>query len=64
MLICNAHTLKEGGFRGFVVSDWGAQHSTVASANGGLDQEMEWVHAAKYYNEVRRDAEVEILCTR
>lgn len=25
---------------GFVVSDWGATHSTVGSANGGLDLEM------------------------
>jgi beta-glucosidase len=28
------------GFPGFVTSDWGATHSTVASANSGLDQEM------------------------
>jgi len=28
------------GFDGWVMSDWGATHSTVASANGGLDQEM------------------------
>jgi beta-glucosidase len=28
------------GFGGFVSSDWGATHSTVASANAGLDQEM------------------------
>lgn len=28
------------GFTGFVMSDWGATHSTVASANGGLDMEM------------------------
>jgi beta-glucosidase len=28
------------GFPGFVTSDWGATHSTVASANAGLDQEM------------------------
>jgi beta-glucosidase len=27
------------GFRGYVMSDWGAVHSTVASALGGLDQE-------------------------
>jgi beta-glucosidase len=33
--------LKNGmGFQGFVVSDWGATHSTVASANNGLDIEM------------------------
>lgn len=28
------------GFRGFVVSDWGATHTTVACANAGLDVEM------------------------
>jgi beta-glucosidase len=26
------------GFTGFVTSDWGGTHSTVASANAGLDQ--------------------------
>jgi beta-glucosidase len=28
------------GFPGFVMSDWGATHSTVPSANNGLDMEM------------------------
>lgn len=28
-------------FEGWVVSDWGAQHGTVAFALGGLDQEQE-----------------------
>src|SRR5207248_2964511 len=28
------------GFPGFVTSDWGATHSTVAAANSGLDQQM------------------------
>ncbi len=41
----NAHLLKdilkgEWGFEGFVVSDWGATHSTVDAANNGLDMEM------------------------
>ena len=31
---------KDWGFKGFVVSDWGATHSTVESANNGLDVEM------------------------
>jgi beta-glucosidase len=30
----------EWGFRGFVVSDWGAVHHTVPTANAGLDVEM------------------------
>ena len=41
----NAHLQQEmlkgrWGFRGFVVSDWGATHSTVEAANDGLDVEM------------------------
>ncbi len=31
----------EWGFQGFVVSDWGAVHETVGSANAGLDLEMD-----------------------
>ncbi|HEY8720441.1 glycoside hydrolase family 3 C-terminal domain-containing protein [Pengzhenrongella sp.] len=31
---------NEFGFKGFIVSDWGGTHSTVASANAGLDVEM------------------------
>ncbi|WP_407918089.1 glycoside hydrolase family 3 C-terminal domain-containing protein, partial [Kitasatospora sp. NE20-6] len=30
----------EFGFKGFITADWGATHSTVASANNGLDVEM------------------------
>jgi len=30
----------EGGFDGFVISDWWGAHSTAAAANGGLDLEM------------------------
>lgn len=30
----------ELGFQGFVVSDWGGQHSGIASANAGLDMVM------------------------
>jgi beta-glucosidase len=37
---------KQLGFQGWVMSDWGATHSTAASANAGLDQEMP---DAKYY---------------
>jgi beta-glucosidase len=41
----NSHLLKDllkgdWGFEGFVVSDWGATHSTVEAANNGLDVEM------------------------
>ncbi|NUM34920.1 MAG: glycoside hydrolase family 3 C-terminal domain-containing protein [Candidatus Brocadiae bacterium] len=31
---------KEWGFEGLVMSDWGAVHSTIPTANGGLDLEM------------------------
>lgn len=31
---------RDWGFRGWVMSDWGATHSTVASALAGLDQEF------------------------
>jgi len=31
---------QEDGFTGFVTSDWGATHSTAASANAGLDMDM------------------------
>lgn len=37
---------KQLDFHGWVMSDWGATHSTVASANAGLDQEMP---GEKYY---------------
>jgi beta-glucosidase len=30
---------RDWGFRGYVMSDWGATHSTVAAANNGLDQQ-------------------------
>ena len=32
----------QGGFRGWVVTDWGAQHDSIASALAGLDQQMEY----------------------
>ncbi|HTN40961.1 MAG TPA: glycoside hydrolase family 3 C-terminal domain-containing protein [Asticcacaulis sp.] len=30
---------KDWGFKGFVMSDWGATHSTIPAANAGLDQQ-------------------------
>jgi len=30
---------RDWGFKGYVMSDWGAAHSTVAAANAGLDQD-------------------------
>ena len=37
---------KEWGFKGLVVSDWGGTHSSVKSAQGGLDVEMGTSRAA------------------
>ena len=39
----------ELGFAGATVSDWGATHSTAASANAGLSVEMDWMRNATYY---------------
>ncbi|KAF1840633.1 glycoside hydrolase family 3 protein [Cucurbitaria berberidis CBS 394.84] len=38
--LMNGILKTELGFEGFIVSDWGAQHSGVASANAGLDVVM------------------------
>jgi beta-glucosidase len=44
---------RRWGFPGFVTSDYGATHSTVPSAEAGLDQEMP---AAQYYGSALRAA--------
>ncbi|MFE0463321.1 glycoside hydrolase family 3 C-terminal domain-containing protein [Kitasatospora sp. NPDC058965] len=38
--ILNDALRQQFGFAGFVTSDWGATHSTVASVDAGLDQDM------------------------
>jgi beta-glucosidase len=38
--VLNSDLNGQLGFTGFVTSDWGATHSTAASANAGLDQDM------------------------
>lgn len=43
----------EFGFKGFVTSDWGGTHSTVAAANAGLDMEMP---GSKYFGDALVDA--------
>ncbi len=43
------------GFQGFVMSDWGATHSTVASAKAGLDMEMN-VTPGTYYGSALQTA--------
>jgi beta-glucosidase len=47
-LLLNEILKKEWGFDGFVTSDFGAVHSTVASATAGLDLEMP---TGKYFND-------------
>ncbi|MGA7674445.1 MAG: glycoside hydrolase family 3 C-terminal domain-containing protein [Rhizomicrobium sp.] len=37
------------GYKGFVLSDWGAVHSTVDAANNGLDQESSYSHDQEDY---------------
>jgi beta-glucosidase len=44
---------KELHFDGWVMSDWGATHSTLASANAGLDQEMP---SGRYYGQPLKEA--------
>jgi len=41
------------GFGGWVMSDWGGTHSTVASARAGLDQEMP---DSRYYGQALKSA--------
>ena len=36
--LLNTVLKRDWGFKGFVMSDWGAVHSTVGAANNGLDQ--------------------------
>lgn len=45
---------NEFGFKGLVVSDWGAVHGTVDSANAGLDLEMPG--PGKYFGAALREA--------
>ncbi|KAH7408490.1 beta-glucosidase 1 precursor [Phaeosphaeria sp. MPI-PUGE-AT-0046c] len=39
-MVMNKLLKEELGFRGYVMSDWNAQHTTTGSANGGLDMTM------------------------
>jgi beta-glucosidase len=45
------------GYRGYVMSDWGATHSTEKAAMNGLDQQSGWPFDDKaYFKEPLRDA--------
>ena len=53
----NNTVLKQGwGFPGFVVSDWGGVHETVAGALGGLDVEMHAGEAIRHFRAPLVDA--------
>ena len=53
----NRQVLKtDWGFPGFVVTDWGSLHDTVAGALGGLDVEMNAGEAIKYFRQPLLDA--------
>jgi beta-glucosidase len=56
--LLDGYLRRDWGFTGFVTSDWGATHSTVASAMAGLDMEM---HAAgsHFYGDPLRQAVVD-----
>ena len=45
------------GYKGYVMSDWGADHSTIPAANAGLDQESGYVFdAAPYFSHALTEA--------
>ena len=46
---------KQFGFKGWVMSDWGGTHSTVAAANNGLDQEQD-IAKGKYFSDALKTA--------
>ncbi len=53
----NRQVLKtDWGFPGFVVTDWGSLHDTVAGALGGLDVEMNAGDAIRYFRQPLLDA--------
>ena len=48
---------QDWGFKGYVMSDWGATHSTVPAANAGLDQQSGYpFDVSPYYSEALGEA--------
>lgn len=48
---------QDWGFKGYVMSDWGATHSTIPAANAGLDQQSGYpFDKAPYFAGALRDA--------
>ena len=58
----NAHLLtdvlkRDWGYRGWVMSDWGAVHSTAKAANAGLDQQSgQELDKAPFFSQPLKDA--------
>jgi len=48
---------RDWGYKGYVMSDWGAVHSTIPAANAGLDQQSGWpFDASPYFGPALREA--------
>jgi len=48
---------RDWGYRGFVMSDWGATHSTIPAANAGLDQQSGFpFDASPYFADALKEA--------
>jgi beta-glucosidase len=48
---------SDWGYRGFVMSDWGAVHSTIPAANAGLDQQSGYpFDASPYFADALKEA--------
>jgi beta-glucosidase len=48
---------KDFGFKGYVMTDWGAAHSTSEAANAGLDQQSGWAFdRSPYFADALREA--------
>ncbi|MDE2111843.1 MAG: glycoside hydrolase family 3 C-terminal domain-containing protein [Alphaproteobacteria bacterium] len=55
--ILNRVLKQDWGYKGFVMSDWGAVHSTIDAANNGLDQESAYnLDRADYFGDPLRMA--------
>ena len=51
--LLTSYLKQEFGFDGWVMSDWGAKHDTVASALAGLDQDMNIGAETTFANELK-----------
>ena len=55
--LLNEALKKDWGFKGWVMSDWGATHSTIPAANNGLDQQSGLpFDTAAYFKEPLKEA--------